>query len=92
VACAAVAGEVGGAGLRLGEMIGAPMFVLGVASAGGGIDGVLFAVGLAGAGRAIGALTVALSPALVSTIGDIGADCQSSPKSTLPSAITSTAP
>ena len=33
----------------------------------------------------------ALSPALVSTIGDLGADTQSSPSRTLPSAITSTA-
>jgi hypothetical protein len=34
----------------------------------------------------------ALNPAFVSTIGDMGADTQSSPSSTLPSAINSTTP
>ena len=44
-------------------------------------------LGLGGAGG-----SAALNPALVSTIGDMGADTQSSPSSTLPSAIASTAP
>ncbi len=47
-------------------------------------------IGFLGVGGAGGA--AALSPALVSTIGDMGADTQSSPSSTLPSAIASTAP
>ena len=47
-------------------------------------------VGVLGFGGAGGA--AALNPALVSTIGDMGADTQSSPSSTLPSAIASTAP
>jgi hypothetical protein len=58
---------------------------------------------LGGVGPGMGALTAALdtagaggatarSPAAVFIIGDIGADAQSSPRSTLPSAISSTAP
>ena len=46
-------------------------------------------IGRLGAGGNGGA--AALNPALVSNIGDMGADTQSSPSSTLPSAITSTA-
>jgi len=87
-------------GLSPGATIGAPIFAfgcadvagaigfatsVGTAAAGGLVDAFTFAFGVTGAGTA-------LSPALVSTMGDIGADSQSSPKSTLPSAIASTAP
>jgi hypothetical protein len=47
-------------------------------------------VRLLGVGGAGGA--AALNPALVSSIGDMGAETQSSPSSTLPSAIARTAP
>jgi hypothetical protein len=103
-ACAPVA-EVGGLGdgLRVGAMIGAPKFALGAAGAAEVTGGPAFVVGGAGADRAAGALAVAaggtdkggaaaLKPALVSTIGAIGADSQSRPSNTLPSAIASTAP
>ena len=101
--CAAVADAGGaGAGLKAGATIGAPIFALGVAGAGEVTAGPIFAVEGAGAGEAIGALAVALGavtggavalkPALVSTIGDIGADSQSRPSNTLPSAIANTAP
>jgi hypothetical protein len=45
-----------------------------------------------GGAAAIGGGATARNPASVSTIGDIGADNQSSPSNTLPSAIASTAP
>jgi len=93
VACAlapplAAAGVSGRAGAtRLGGTIGTPMFALGVAD---GCDG---AGGADGAGDAdIWGGAAARSPASVLIIGDIGADSQSSPSSTLPSVITSTAP
>src|SRR5262249_32164236 len=76
---------------RLGATIGAPMVafgipapVTGVAVTGGG--GVVEGTGRATAGGA-----TARSPASVSAIGDIGADSQSSPSNTLPSAIAATA-
>jgi hypothetical protein len=81
-------------------MIGAPIFAFGCAGAEGAI-GFATLVDTSGPGAVFGvfasALVVtaagtALSPALVSTMGDIGADNQSSPKSTLPSAIASTVP
>jgi len=59
----------------------------GIAAIGGG-DGGATGGGIA----AIGGGATARSPDSVSTIGDIGADTQSSPSSTLPSAIASTAP
>jgi len=102
-ACAPVA-EVGGlgGGVKVGAMIGAPIFALGAAGAAEVTGGPAFVIG--GADRAAGALAVAaaggtdmggaaaLKPALVSTIGVIGADSQSRPSNTLPSAIASTAP
>ena len=84
-----------GLGLRPGTTIGAPILALDGAGAG-------FAAfaGIAGAGGLVDALTLVfatwaggvLKPAWVSTMGGIGADIQSSPKSTLPSAIASTPP
>jgi hypothetical protein len=71
---------------KFGETIGAPIVAFGItgaAAAGGGIA----AVG--GDAARVGA--TALNPASVSTIGDIGADSQSSPSSTLLSAIATTA-
>jgi len=73
-------------GVGVGEVIGRPTFG-GISGAGGVVGTLTLAVGTTGAGGA-----AAFKPALVSTIGDIGADCQSSPSSTLPSAIASTAP
>jgi len=87
-------------GLSPGATIGAPIFAFGCAGAEGAI-GFAMSVGTAASGGLVDALAfalgvtgggTALSPALVSTMGDIGADSQSSPKSTLPSAIASTAP
>lgn len=87
-------------GFSPGATIGAPIFAFGCAGAGGAIGFAAFA-GAAGTGGVVAVFTsalgttagaTALSPALVSTMGDIGADNQSSPKSTLPSAIASTAP
>jgi hypothetical protein len=80
-------------------MIGAPIFAFGCAGAEGAI-GFATLVDTSGAGAVLGAFAAlgvtgagtALSPALVSTMGDIGADNQSSPNSTLLSAIASTAP
>lgn len=74
-----------------GGFAGAETFGLGVAGAVGvaGTAGAT-AVVVLGVGGAGGA--AALNPALVSTIGDMGADTQSSPSSTLPSAIARTAP
>jgi len=63
------------------------MFALGVAD---GCDGAGGADGAGDADTWGGA--AARSPASVLIIGDIGADSQSSPSSTLPSVITSTAP
>jgi hypothetical protein len=62
------------------------MFALGVAD---GCDGAGGAGGAGGADTGGGA--AARSPASVLIIGDIGADSQSSPSSTLPSVIASTA-
>jgi hypothetical protein len=59
--------------------------VVGVIGTAGAVTVVV--LGFGGAGG-----SAALNPALVSTIGDMGADTQSSPSSTLPSAIASTAP
>jgi hypothetical protein len=82
------AGVFGRAGAtRLGGTIGTPMFALGVAD---GSDGASGAGGAGDADTCGGA--AARSPASVLIIGDIGADSQSSPSSTLPSVITSTAP
>lgn len=86
-------------GLKPGATIGAPRFALGCAGA-AGVGFAAFA-GATAADGVVAALTsalgatgggTALSPALVSTMGDIGADSQSSPNSTLPSAIASTTP
>jgi hypothetical protein len=85
-------------------MIVAPIFALGAAGTAEVTGGPAFVVGGAGEDRTAGALAVAagggtdmdgaaaLKPALVSTIGDIGADSQSRPSNTLPSTIASTAP
>ena len=106
VAACAAPDETDGLGVRLGAIIGAPKFALGAAGAGGLTGAAIFGctgagatggagvfgtamVGRLGAGGNGGA--AALNPALVSNIGDMGADTQSSPSSTLPSAITSTA-
>ena len=80
-------------------MIGAPIFAFGCAGAEGAI-GFATLVDTSGPGAVFGVFASALVvtaagtalPALVSTMGDIGADNQSSPKSTLPSAIASTVP
>ena len=87
--------------LGAGGVTGGAMFAAGLGGA-GRAAGTLEAE-LGGVGPGMGALTAALgtagaggaaarSPAAVFTIGDIGADAQSSPRSTLPSAISSTAP
>ena len=73
----------------MGEIIGAPMGAFGtdgdaVAATGSGAT--------AGAGAATRGGAAARRPASVSAIGDIGADCQSSPSNTLPRAIAATAP
>jgi hypothetical protein len=83
----AAAGVFGlGGATRLGGTIGTPMFALGVAD---GCDGAGDTFGAGGADTCGGA--AARSPAAVSTIGDIGADSQSSPSSALLRVITSTA-
>ncbi len=75
------AGALGAAGATsFGGTIGAPIGALG--ATGDTTTG-------AGGGRTAGG---ACNPASVSTIGDIGADSQSSPSNTLPRVITSTAP
>src|SRR5690348_9773403 len=79
-ACVAVpgAGARATGAARPGGTIGAPIVALGVSDGGCTTTGV-------GAGAAC-------NPASVSTIGDIGAERQSSPSNTLPSAITITKP
>ena len=105
-ACAAAPDDAEGLGVSPGATIGAPRFARGVVGTGGftgaeifgwtggaakgaGVFGTATVGLLGGCGRGGAA---ALNPALVSTMGDMGADTQSSPSSTLPSAINSTAP
>lgn len=84
----AAAGMLGlGGATRLGGTIGTPMFALGVADGCGGAGATFGAGGADSCGGA-----AARSPTSVLTIGDIGADNQSSPNSTLLRVITNTAP
>jgi len=89
--------------VRLGETIGAPIGAFGasgvgaLAAGGGATAGGAGVEARGGAGTGDdGAATrggaTARSPASVSAIGDIGADSQSSPSNTVPSAIAATAP
>jgi hypothetical protein len=74
-----------------GGTIGAPMVALDASGAVAGVAG----AGVGGAVADVGAATrggaAARNPASVFAIGDIGADSQSSPSNTLPSAIAATA-
>ena len=65
------------------------MVAFGAATSGAGVDTVTTG---AAAGTAARGGATTRNPASVFTIGDIGADSQSSPSNTLPSAIAATAP
>jgi hypothetical protein len=95
-ACAAALGDAGTFALpgaaRPGAIIGAPMVALGDPGAVAGAAETGGGGALAGVGAATRGGATARSPASVSAIRDIGADSQSSPSNTLPSAITATAP